>query len=241
MKANKVLITKSQGESEDLSQVILAAGFEPLYEPLLSIEYVEEGWPEIFGNVPLIFTSSHGVQSYAGRTEVRGNPVYVVGQNTADTARFLGFSDVRAVAADGNGLASILLTLPEKELISAFYIRAEDISRDLSQFLLKNGVSIAEFKAYKAHSAEKFSINLLKSLDNREINAVMFFSSRGAKVFADLIEQYDRAVRLKSTKALCISEAVLKSVSVLPFQQALVARTPDRCGMMELLTEISVI
>jgi uroporphyrinogen-III synthase len=240
MKANKVVITKSQGESEDLSQAVRTAGFEPLYEPMLGIEYVEDAWPPASGSNPLIFSSSHGVHSYAGQTEVRTNPVYTVGQSTAETARILGFLDIRAIAPNVETLAKMLSSLTEKELISAFYIRAEDISQDLRQILLENGVRIAEFIGYKAHPVEKLSLNLLKSLDNREINAVMLFSNRGARVFAEMIEQYDRSVRLKTTKALCISEAVLKSVSVLPFQQGLIARTPDRYGMMELLTEISV-
>jgi uroporphyrinogen-III synthase len=241
MKANKVLITKSQGESEELSQAVRAAGFEPLYEPLLTIEYVEEGWPDLSGDIPLIFTSSHGVEACAEQTQVRGNPLYMVGQNTAETARALGFSDIRAIAPDVGGLMAMLSSMPEKELISAFYIRGKDVSTDLKQIIGQKGHFIEEFTAYRAHPAEKLSLSLLKSLDNREINAVMLFSGRGGKVFADLIEQYDRAVRLKTTKALCISEVVLKSVSVLPFQQGLIARTPDRYGMMELLTDISVI
>lgn len=240
MKANKVLITRSEGETEELSQAVRAAGFEPLYESMLAIDYVEEGWPEVDDTAPLIFTSSHGVQAFARKREVRANPVYVVGQNTAETARYAGFKDVRGVAVDIDALLDMLTLVPKETLISAFYIRGKDISQDLRQILEENGVSIAEFTGYKACPIEKFSINLLKSLDNREINAVLFFSARGGCVFADMVEQYDRAVRLKTTKALCISEAVLKSVSVLPFQQGLIARMPDRYGMMDLLTEISV-
>ena len=241
MKPGKILITASRGESEDLSQAVRAAGFEPLFEPMLAIEPVEGGWPEITADAPVIFTSSHAVDVFARNKEGRGNPLYMVGQQTAEAARALGFTDIRAVARDVDGLIEILSRLPQKELILAFYARGEDISRDLKQIFEKNGINIAEFICYKARPVENLSLNLLKSLDNREINAIMVFSSRGGKVFAELIEQYDRAVRLKATKALCISEAVLQSVSVLPFQQGLIARTPDRYGMMDLLTEISVI
>ena len=241
MKANKVLITTSRGEGEALSQAVRASGFEPIYEPMLSIDYVEQGWPDIAADAPLIFTSFHGVEALARHWEVRSNPVYVVGKETAETARSYGFEDVRGTAPTVENLIDMLSLLPEKELISAFYARGADISRDLGQILREKGAILSEFVCYNARPVENLTINLLKSLDNREINAVMLFSSRGAKAFAGLIEQYDRAVRLKSTKALCISEAVLKSVSVLPFQQGLIARTPDRYGMMELLTEISVI
>ncbi len=241
MKNSKVLITASRGESEELSRAVRAAGFEPLYEPMLAIEYVENGWPDIEAGAALIFTSTHAVEAFGRHSAVRGNPLFVVGEQTAQKARSLGFDDIRAVAPDANGLIQILSFLDKKELISFFYARGEDVSQDLTQILQEIGVMIDEFTCYKARPVENLTVNLLKSLDNREINAVMLFSSRGASAFADLMEQYDRAVRLKSTKALCISEAVLQSVSVLPFQQGLIARTPDRYGMMELLTEISVI
>jgi uroporphyrinogen-III synthase len=119
-------------------------------------------------------------------------------------------------------------------------VRGADISTDLREILKKSGIFIGEIVAYAAHPIEKLSHSLLKSLDNREFEAVMLFSARGGAHFAALMEQYDRAVRLKQTKALCLSEAVLQSVSVLPFQKALVAGTPDRHGMLELIETISV-
>ena len=240
MSAKKILITKSAGDSEELSEAVRAAGFEPIHEPILEIEYTEENWPDIPEDAPLIFTSSHGVQAFALYNEGRNHPVYAVGRNTAETARSEGFTNVQTAAGNAEELGEMLSQLPERVLISAFYIRAEDISRDLRQIVAKNGVSLQEFIGYKANPVEKLSLDLLKALDNREIYAVLLFSNRGARVFAELIEQYDRPVRFKTIKALCISDSVLKSVSVLPFQQGSVARTPDRYGMMELLKEVSV-
>jgi uroporphyrinogen-III synthase len=79
---------------------------------------------------------------------------------------------------------------------------------------------------------------LLHGLDKGEIKAVAVFSARGGGVFSDLIEQYGRAVRLKSVMALCMSDLVVQSVSVLPFQQSVIAAKPDRYGMMELVDNI---
>lgn len=240
MKPRKILITRSGEENGELGEAVLAAGFEPVHEPLLTIDYVKDGWPDIAVDAPLIFTSSHGVLAYAGHSAERGHPVYTVGRNTADTARTQGFANIQTAAGDFGDLVELLLRLPEKALISALYVRAADVSGDLKKILGEKGINIGEFTAYKAYPVENLGLNLLKSFDNREIYAVLLFSSRAGQVFAELMEQYGRAVRLKTTKALCISEAVLQSVSVLPFQQGLVARTPDRYGMMDLLKDISV-
>lgn len=240
MKPRKILITRSGEESGELTEAVHAAGFEPVHEPLLTIDYVRDGWPDIPSDAPLIFTSSHGVLSYAAQGAERDHPVYTVGRNTAETALAQGFTNIQSAEGDFGDLVELLSRLPEKELISAIYVRAADVSGDLKQILQEKGISISEFTAYKANPVENLGLNLLKSFDNREIYAVLLFSSRAGQIFADLMEQYGRAVRLKTTKALCISEAVLQSVSVLPFQQGLVARTPDRYGMMELLKDISV-
>lgn len=241
MSHGKILITKTEDDSTELSAAVRKAGFEPMVEPMLAIDYVEEGWPDISESTPLIFTSSHGVQSFARKNAGRTHPVYTVGTGTAETARLMGFSNVSTAAGTVQDLAEMLTLLPKTALISGIYVRAADISQDLKQILAKNDVLIDEFTGYKANPVENLSLNLLKALDNREIYAVLLFSNRGGRVFAELVEQYGRSVRLKQTKALCISDSVLKSVSVLPFQRGLVARTPDRYGMMELLEGISVI
>lgn len=241
MSATKILITKTQDDGTELANAVRKAGFEPLFEPMLDIIPVEDGWPEVAPNAPLIFTSSHGVQAFANANPQRSHPVYTVGTSTAETARFLGFSNVATAAGTAQDLAEMLTLLPKTDLISAVYVRAADISQDLRQILAKNDLFIDEFIGYKADPVQNLSLNLLKALDNREIYAVLLFSNRGGRVFAELIEQYGRAVRLKPTKALCISDSVLQSVSVLPFQRGLIARTPDRYGMMELLEGISVI
>jgi len=240
MRARKILITKTAGEGTELADAVRGAGFEPVHEPLLSIEYVETGWPEIEPDAPLVFTSTHGVQAFSNIRSTRGHIVYTVGRNTAEAARAAGFNAIETVAGTVEELAQWMVQAPKTGLISPFYLRAEDVSQDLKGILTENGVNIRQFIAYRANGAENLSLNLLKSFDNREIYAVMLFSNRGGRVFAELVEQYDRAVRMKTIKALCISDSVLKSVSVLPFQQALVADTPDRYGMMKLLEDVSI-
>ncbi|MFA5592632.1 MAG: uroporphyrinogen-III synthase [Micavibrio sp.] len=241
MKPRKILITKTIEDSELYAQAVRTAGFEPLVEPMLSIASVAEApYARITGGAPLIFTSPHAVRAFARNMPDRRHFIYAVGRDTAETARSEGFESIETGAGTADDLVKMLLAKPKEALDGLFYIRSVNISRDLKGILAENGVNIGEVTAYRADIADILSIDLLKSLDHQEINAVMLFSRRGAGAFADLIEQYGRTVRLKKTKALCISEGVLESVSVLPFQKAMVAGSPDRHGMMELLGHISV-
>ena len=235
----KIVVTRTGGDAEDYAAAIRVAGYLPLFEPLLDIAFTDadmDAHPE----TPLIFTSSHGVQAFAARNAERAHPVYTVGDSTAKAALEAGFEKVESASGTVEDLVSLLIQKAKTGLRPPIYVRGAEISRDLREILKKSGIFIGEIIAYKANPIEKLSIPLLKSMDNREIYAVMLFSGRGGAHFAALMEQYGRAVRLKQTKALCLSEAVLQSVSVLPFQQALVAGTPDRHGMLELIETISV-
>lgn len=240
MRTKTIVIARTAEDSEELAQFIRAHSYEPLVEPVLSVEYLNPPMPDLRGDEALIFTSANGVQGWAAKTAVRTNPVYAVGRNTADEAMKLGFSTIETAAGTVEDLVQMLKNPLKTTLISPIYVRGEQISQDLVQILGENGLKCREIVVYRTNPAENLSVNLLRGLDDREIAAIMFFSSKGAQVFAELIEQYGRENRLRPTKALCISEAVLKSLSVLPFRERLVADKPDRYGMMKLLENLSI-
>ncbi len=238
MKAQTIVIARPPEDSEELSAAVAAVGFKPLVEPILRIETTGTDLPDIKAGTPLIFTSSNGVKVLARRYEERSNPVYTVGRNTADEARRAGFTNIETAAGTVDDLVDILLKSGLKEGPMPVYVRGRDVSKDLRGLLAGQAVTIQEFTAYRSVPAENLSLDFLRSLDRKEVAAVMFFSAKGGHVFAGLMEQYDRTSRIRTTKALCISEAVLQSVSVLPFGGSLVAETPDRYGMIKLLEHL---
>lgn len=240
MKTGIIVIARTIENSADLVQAVEGLGFTPLVEPVLAIDYVDNGWPEIAAGRTLIFTSANGVRAFARKSDERDYLVYTVGRNTAEEARKCGFGLIESAEGTVEDLAELLLDAPQTALRSPIYIHGEDVSQDLPAILLQKGLKIEKFTGYKANSAQNLSINLLKALDDRAVRGIMFFSARGGRAFSELVEQYGRMRRLRATKALCLSESVLKSVSVLPFQQTLVADRPDRYGMMRLLEQISV-
>lgn len=238
MSAGTVVIARAADENDELSEAILAAGFQPLSEAVMSIEYLEVACPELHPDTPLVFTSANGVKAFSCLSDLRSNPVYTVGRNTADEARRVGFTSIETAAGTVDDLVDILLKVCVERAVEPLYVRGEYISKDLKSALATKQVSCRELTAYRSVPAQNLSMQLLKTLDARDVVAVLFFSAKGGRVFCDLIEQYDRAARMRTTKALCISEAVLQSVSVLPFGEGFVADTPDRYGMIKLLEHI---
>lgn len=238
---NTIVLLKSEDGAQEYSKAIMGAGCTPFFEPVLDIQYLRADLSGVNDKTPLIFTSAHGVESLIRHYDGRSNPVYVVGDVTANAATMAGFTNVESASGTAQDLGALLVQkLGQTSLTPSFYICAEEVSFDLGDFLLKNGIQIHEIIGYRANLAEKLSIKLLHALDNREIKAVMVFSTKGAQIFSDLIEQYGRTMRLKGVMALCIAPSVIKSLSVLPFEQTLIAKTPDRDGMMDILKTISI-
>lgn len=226
--------------ADELMTTIAQQGFTPLVEPILAIEPVAADFTAIPDGTPLIVTSGHALRLFMAADARRDHPVYAVGAVTANLARENGFTTV----FDGGGTAETLADLLKNNLkigdIAAYYLRGADISQDLAGILGKDGLNIAEIIAYTARPAQNLSQNLLDALTAGDVNAVLFHSRRGAEAFAALVRCAELTHHLRATKALCLSKAVLKSVSVLPFCQCLVAERPDRDGMMMLVEKISI-
>lgn len=233
---NIAVILRQPEDSADIANAARERGMIPLIEPILSIEYLK---PSGFAASaqPVIFTSANGVRGYAALGGAKDIPVFAVGPNTAEEAARTGFSRIEQAGGTVDDLAAFI---EAKGVKNAVYARGETVSKDLKVILEARAVRIDELTVYRAVPANNLSLKLLHALDRREISVILFYSRAGAETFASLIEQYDRTVRIKEIKALCISDSVVESVSVLPFRRTLIAKTPDRYGMMKLVGSISV-
>lgn len=235
--ARTVVILKSVADAA-LEEMIAAQGFTPLYEPIMTIAPLAFD-PPAAGST-LVFTSAHAVRIAAGMLPGRDHPVFTVGDETAAMARDAGFETVVSAGGDAQSLQILLQNKLNTHENPAFYLRGADIAHDITGILGKNGVNLWEITVYAANPAQNLSENLRRALDNRDINAILFYSARGAAIFTELVRRCGMGENLRGTKALCISDAVIKSVSVLPFCAFVVAECPGRHGMMTLAENISI-
>lgn len=235
------LLKSMQPDDCAYMEAIKRAGYVPLHEPMLHIEYNRMTLPDFCESAPLIFTSSHGVEAFVCNHKNRSNSVFTVGDDTAKTAEKAGFLNVCSAQGDVQALASLVRdACVNKTPVNLIYIRGREISYDLREILGKNDIKIHEIIGYEAKNAKNLSKNLLQALENHEIKAVLLFSMRGGGCFLNLVEQHGLTQRLKTVQALCIASSVVESVSVLPFEAFQIAKRPDRHGMMELINNISI-
>lgn len=228
-----VLITRPIEDIKETAQFIEGLGFSVFAEPLLTIEYRFQDLPDLKDYAGLIFTSANGVRALCDVDCPKDAKVYCVGDKTARTALDAGWKNVKSAAGDVNDLKTLLAseTLGEEEKL--LYCSAADIKEELSV----PSIQIDRVCVYKAHRAGGLSPAFSEHLNEHGFFAAMFFSARTASIFADFLKKTGSEAAMNGTKALCISEAVVKSLSHLPWKDVHVAKSPDGKALAALLLD----
>lgn len=230
MTPRTVVIIRSAPFDHDTELLLTALGYTPLHEPILEIETLEVDYTDLKSGQGMIITSIHALDIFQKAHAERDYTLYVVGSRIARAAQEAGFTTVKAVFPTVEDLVKGLKGAQPSHPLT--YLRGADVRHDIKAAL---PFQIHEMIVYKAKPAEQLSLMLLNALDRREVVAALFYSTRGAQNFVDLIRQYDRSLRLKETKALCLADSMVKSLSVLPFSSVQVAPAPDRENMLTLI------
>ena len=209
--------------------MLAAHEWDSFIEPLLTLEMLEMPLPPLNGIRGLVFTSVNGVNAFAARADTRMLPVYAVGDATAAAAFAAGFTQVTNAAGQVTALNRLLAERNEPGPL--LHIGGADRA---AAVVLKDK-EILHLSLYKMQAAAALSTECLARLRAGTFTHAMFFSARTGETFRTLMGKQATAVNL--TKALCLSNSVLKSVSGLPWRAMAAAARPDLPGMLDILNE----
>ena len=187
------------------------------------------------GNIDaLIVTSARGF--HGGGNDLgayHDKPVYCVGAQSAHAARAAGFARVYAATGTADDLIDLICT-HEQSGANLLYLRGRDVSKDMKTAMEGRGYAVQSRIVYKALEVEEPAKDVLERLARHDVDAVGFYSKRSAEIFVKWIKAYGLEGSLSATKALCISDAVLECVRVLPWQDCSVSKMPDGDAMRRL-------
>lgn len=235
-----ILTTRPAEDGDDYAGQLQAEGFQTLSAPMLEIKTKEFDVPDLSKYQGLLFTSANALRVFAGATPRRDIAVYAVGGHTAEAAESAGFTPVYSADGNAEDLARFVTEKAGNADKPFLHVRGEHISRPLHVLLGAQGFKVDLLPVYTAQMAEGFSPETLDSLKTGRIQAVTFFSRRTAVNFLDLVEQQGLSAELKSIKALCISDEVLKCVQPYSWAGTFVSEAPDRASMLKLLKSVCV-
>ncbi len=202
-----LIITRPERENKKLSKKIseLNKNFEIINLPLIEIELLEK--PINFTkNCKLIITSSNGVLALAKNTKIRDFEIITAGDNSAEQAKKLGFSNVNSAYIKGteiSGEVAIFNFIKNNYKKEAYFIHiSADVTKgNLENMLTSNGYNYRREILYQAKEIKMLpqKISEIKDLKNTYI---LFFSARTADIFIKNLQDFSNLTALTLSKQI---------------------------------------
>jgi uroporphyrinogen-III synthase len=231
----KVLLTRPQYDSEELSKCLLSYSIESHIDPLLDIE-LKPFQNDLHQAQGLVITSLNGIRCFAVQNQERALPLFVVGPESTKLASSFHFKKI----IQGEGTALSLLPLiqkicshPKKEIVC---ITGDRIHTDITLHLTEIGYLARRISAYNTIESTSFNLQTQQLLKDKTISAVTLFSPRSAQIFAKLIENNKDLCQF--LYGICLSSEIATIVSGLQWKDLYVATSPNRQEIIKILRDL---
>jgi uroporphyrinogen-III synthase len=197
-----------------------------------------EGRPlSLEGVQAILATSANGVRALARRTSERDVAVFTVGPQTLEAAREAGFMTVDQAGGNASALAQVVQASLRPDHGVLLVATGRERPDEIEIKLATAGFTLRVEELYEASDIPQLSPEAARALANDEVDAVMLFSPRSARLFASQIQSAKLERNCACVLALCISEAAAAALSLLHFAGCRIAARPDRDAMLQLLDE----
>ncbi|MBS0269543.1 MAG: uroporphyrinogen-III synthase [Proteobacteria bacterium] len=205
-----VVITRPLGDAEPLKSRIEALGWRVTLSPL--IEIVPDAIPgDILRDATALIATSRNALTADLKTAI-DLPLFAVGPGTGAVAREIGFRNVIEGPGTGSDLVPILASRRAELGERPLYLRGDVIAFDIVGALANAGIHVRAAKAYRSVAAERLNPEVIKALQNGNIDAVTLMSPRTAETWARLVGDLSLPVQLSGVTHLCLSPRVAEAL-----------------------------
>ena len=230
----RLLLTRPRPDSEGLAARLAEMGIETLIAPVLQIEPLPAGLPDIADDETVLLTSANGARALARASERRDLHLLAVGDATAAAARAAGFSDVTSAERDSDALTRLAIDRAGAEKGRVLHITGSHVAGDLEGSLTAAGLSYRRLALYEARAAETLPAIVETALTSGGVDGVILYSPRSAGVLRELLQAAELGDAPQKMTAYCLSGAVAKAAGK-GWRRVEVAKAPDTDSLLALL------
>ncbi|BBC22989.1 uroporphyrinogen-III C-methyltransferase [Pseudanabaena sp. ABRG5-3] len=206
LQGKRILVTRAATQASQFTDLLTSQGFEVIEMPTLAIvpptswEMLDQAIADLANYDWLILTSANAVDSFFGRLQKSGKDsralhslkVAVVGRKTAEVLANYGITpDLVPVDFIADSLIDAFLTgnhvLTGKKLL---FPRVQSGGREvLVEQLQQHGAIIESIPAYESGCPEAIDPIALAAIQNQQLDAITFASSKTVKHFCQLLDR----------------------------------------------------
>lgn len=234
----KIIVTRTQPGASQLGLRILDALNLPVnLAPVLNATATHRPAPDaIFEAEGIILTSPNGLRFATMPAKVdKTIPLYAVGATTAQFAKDDGWQNVITGPGEINGLGALLHERYKGGTL--VHIRGVHVSQFTQNALA--GLNVKGWETYETRADEHSLASIPKFLNSAGRHIVLVQSARAADLLAPHVQGVMDKVQGGNIAILCMSEAVLQSISPERARGFYCCKTPDENSLIGLVRDIS--
>lgn len=235
----RLLVTRPEPEAERTAALLRERGHTVLLAPLLRIEPVEVD----FGSGPwaaVIITSANAVRALAVHprvNEVKGLPVFAVGDRSAQAALEIGFANVSSAAGAAGDLVALVAARLSGVRQPLIYLAGEDQSVDIAAALAAHDLAVRTIVLYRAVAASIFPSEARLQLGAGSLDGVLHYSRRTAATYVACAHEAGMIGQALAPSHYCLSAQVADPLAVSGAADIRIAAHPDEAAMLALLDQ----
>ena len=232
----RIAITRPLEDAAPLKDKLEKLGHGVVVAPLLTIVprpqvmIPDRPWQAI------AVTSANGIRALRDAEHLKSIRTLTVGPQSLKAARAAGFGKAEAHGGDVEGLFRHMRETLDPAHGPILYLTGAETAGDLAALLESSGFDCQRVVLYDAVPASSLG-QAGETLQAGEIDAVLLYSPRTARIWQSLIRAQDLVKEAAVPHYLCLSRNV---AAVLPeIWKRHVSATPDEAAILELLEQMA--
>jgi len=238
----RLLITRPEPGAAKTAEALRARGHDVLVDPMLDIVLQPGAALDPTGAQAIAATSANALRALAERGDLSrftALPLFVVGANTASTARKIGFTEIRSADGTAEDLFRRITDTCDPAAGALLYAAGRDRVGDLEGDLAEAGYKVRLAELYRAETKDCFLTETIEALRAGALDGVLIYSQRTMEAVVQAAHNDGLADALRSLTIIAISDKAVAPAIALGCKKILVAARPTGDALIACLDQIA--